>query len=84
MQMNNNPEKNKLILKALKDGDDIPFILCTPMKNENDDAAQAQDTTTDEAGFPKRKSFSLKPRRSSYRQCAGCRHKKDVGPDAVA
>jgi hypothetical protein len=82
--MTTNTEKNKLVLKALNDGDDIPFILCTPMKNENDDAAQAQDTTTDEAGSPKRKTFFLKPRRSC--QCADCRHnnKKDVGPNAIA
>jgi hypothetical protein len=79
MPMNNNPEKNKLDL-YLKDDDEIPFILCTPVKNEN------QDTTTyaDETGSPKEhKTFFLNPRRSSC-QCAGCRGKKVVGPVAIA
>jgi hypothetical protein len=89
MPMSNNPEKNnklELDLK-LKDGDDIPFILCTPiLLNENDDAAQAQDNTTDadEADSPKEhKTFFLNPRRSSC-QCASCRDKKVVGPTANA
>jgi len=79
MPMNNNPEKNKLDL-YLKDDDEIPFILCTPVKNEN------QDTTTyaDETGSPKEhKTFFLNPRRSSC-QCASCRDKKVVGPTANA
>jgi hypothetical protein len=84
MRMNNNPEKNKLELDLkLKDGDDIPFILCTPMKNENDDAAQDTTTTDEAAGSPKLKTFPLNPCRSSC-HCASCCDKKVVGPTANA
>jgi hypothetical protein len=85
MPVSTNLEKNKLDLKV-KDRDDIPFILCAPMKNENDDAAQAQDTTTDEAGSPSQMKDFI-PQASSFIVSVRWllyNNKKDVGPIAVA
>ena len=59
-----NLETNKPDLNWEEDCNDIPFILCTPTKNEDDAAAaQAQDTTADEKDTPNPMTFFLKPRR---------------------
>lgn len=71
-----NPQKKKPDLNWEEDCDDIPFILCTPTKNEDDAAAaQAQGTTADEKDTPNPMTFFLKPRRSCH--CTSCHHQKD-------
>lgn len=71
-----NLETNKPDLNWEEDCNDIPFILCTPTKNEDDAAAaQAQDTTADEKDTPNPMTFFLKPRRSCH--CTSCHHQKD-------
>jgi hypothetical protein len=70
-----NLEMNKL---DPEEGDDIPFILCTPTKNE---ALQAQEDTTADLASSNHMPFFLKPRRSC--QCAGCHHQKE-GVEPIA
>eukprot|EP00984_Skeletonema_dohrnii_P016936 scaffold7615_cov86-Skeletonema_dohrnii-CCMP3373.AAC.6 len=56
-------DKNKLNIGTDTGSDDIPFILCTPTKNEDDDTAQSQDATTGDKESSELITFSLKPRR---------------------
>ena len=75
--MDTNLDKNKLNIDTGTGSDDIPFILCTPTKNEDDDTAQSQagDKVSSELI-----TFSLKPRRS----CHSLWHNEDVEPVAIS
>eukprot|EP00985_Skeletonema_marinoi_P001039 scaffold430_cov73-Skeletonema_marinoi.AAC.3 len=78
--MDTNLDKNKLNIDTGTGSDDIPFILCTPTKNEDDDTAQSQDATTGDKESSELIPFSLKPRRS----CHSLWHNEDVEQIAIS
>ncbi len=63
-------------------GDDIPFILCSPTKNENGVTQLSQHTTSAKNGSPEPVTFSLQPRRSCH--SFSLWQREEVEPTAIA